>query len=91
MNKVKYYLITAYLVVSATVMSYGQKTLSEYTIKSTLLEQIDPSTIPDIQAYQRDKFQSPKGAGFFSVQLLSNEYNRVYRLKGKDDLVLISQ
>ena len=83
-------LITIFLVVSAT-LSYGQKTLSEYTIKSTLLEQIDPLSIPDIQAYQRSKFKNPRGKGFFSVQMLSNEYNRVYRLKGTGDLFLISQ
>jgi len=90
MHKVKYYLITACLVVSAIVLSYGQKTLSEYTIKSTLLEQIEPSSVPDIEAYQRSKFKTPIGH-FTSVPLISSKYNRAYRLKGHDDLVQISQ
>jgi len=71
-------------------LSYGQKTLSEYTIKSTLLEQIEPKSIQDNEAYQRAKFKNPRGR-LNSVPLLSSKYNRAYRLKGHDDLVQISQ
>lgn len=70
--------------------SYVQKPLSEYAVKSTLLEQVDPSSIPDIQAYQASKFKSPRGI-FFPVAFVSNDYNGLYRLKGHDDLVLIAQ
>lgn len=91
MNRLKQYLITTCLVVSTSLFSYGQKTLNEYTIESTLLEEIDPSSIADIEAYQKAKFETPRGGNFTTAKLVSSKHARVYRLKGSDDLLQVSQ
>lgn len=91
MNEIKILLATILIIISARVESYGQKTLSEYRILSNWLEQVDPSSIPDLQSYQRAKFKDARGNKLFEVEFQANKYNHIFRLKGQDDLVLLSQ
>ena len=65
--------------------------LNEVKLRNTQLEEIDPSSIPDIEAYQREKFKNPRGRFTSKImELKSNEYNKAYKLKGGEDLIQIT-
>ena len=63
--------------------------LSEVNLKNTQLEEIDPSSIPDIEAYQREKFKNPRGR-FTSTTIKSGGFSKLYKFKGSDDLIIIA-
>src|SRR5690606_6019936 len=69
---------------------FGQKKLSQVNLSSNLLEEIDPTSIPDIKAYHTEKFKQPKSKFKSDIKLRSNEYNRPYKLRGSDDIIMIT-
>ncbi|WP_257669169.1 hypothetical protein [Parapedobacter tibetensis] len=82
-------MITTCLILSI-FFCFGQKTLSEVNLKNEQLEEISSSSIPDIQAYQREKFKNPRGGFFTAVELGLGEHSKIYKLKGSDDLIQIT-
>ncbi|NGF58350.1 hypothetical protein G5B00_17780 [Parapedobacter sp. SGR-10] len=66
---------------------FGQKMLTQVNLKSELLKEIDRSSLADIQTSLNKR---QKTAGFpVSLQLISNERVKVYRVKESEDLVQI--
>ncbi|RRN76592.1 hypothetical protein EIM50_23900, partial [Pseudoxanthomonas sp. SGD-10] len=81
-------ILTVFFILT-TVFCFGQKMLSEVNLKNTQLEEIDPASIPDIEAYQREKFKNPRGR-FTSTTIRSGGFSKLYKFKGSDDLIIIA-
>jgi len=67
-------------------LCFGQKMLNEVKVQNLVLEEISPSSIPDVKIYQKQKFKSPKGQ-LAEIDFRSHKYSKLYKLKGSDDLV----
>lgn len=66
-----------------TSICYGQKMLNEVKLRNSQIEEIDISSIVDLETYQKEKFEN-------SVQLKRGSFSKLYKLKGSDDFLIVS-
>lgn len=72
-----------------TLLSFGQKSLSDIKFSNSQLEEINPSSFSDIEAAQEIKFKSSNGLNI-PMKLISNYKSKPYLLKGSDDLLQLT-
>jgi hypothetical protein len=76
-------------IVVSVLICFGQKKLNHINLKNIQLEILNPSQIKDVEAYQKEKFKNSRGKPT-SVELVSNDVSKSYKLKGTDDLVMVT-